>query len=164
MNFWTELAFIMATTSRWRWCRRFRTSREGVPAVSERVDGWREGGGDGRDAAVASRYTRNSKSTAASIMALVIDSSAQLGHRTNPFGPDPSMPMERQFYSTTRNCFGCIRFGHTRTAPDGSQIFKWDPLEGNGQGRAAARSGPARNLSGGGDAQGWAAEVHPYVD
>jgi hypothetical protein len=43
MRFWTELAFIMTKTSRWRkWCRRFRTSREGVPAVSAETDGEEE--------------------------------------------------------------------------------------------------------------------------
>jgi hypothetical protein len=40
MRFWTELAFIMTTTSRWRkWSRRFRTSREGVPAMSAETYG-----------------------------------------------------------------------------------------------------------------------------
>jgi hypothetical protein len=89
-------------------------------------------------------YTRTGETTVASIEALVINSSAPLGYRTNPVGSDPSVPMERQFYSTTRKCLGCNRFGHTRTAPDGSQIYKWDPLEGNEQGRAAGRGGPAR--------------------
>jgi hypothetical protein len=93
---------------------------KGGRAGGERGDGWRGGGGGGRDAAAASRYTRTGETTAASIEALVIDSSAPLGHRTNPVGPDPSAPMERQFYSTTRKYFGCNRFGHTRTAPDGS--------------------------------------------
>jgi hypothetical protein len=109
-----------------------------------RGDGWRGGEGGSRDAAATSGYTRSDETTAASIKALVINSSAPLGHRTNTVGPDPSVPMERQFYSTTRKCFGCNRFGHTRTAPDGSQNCKWDPLEGNGQGRAAGRGGPAR--------------------
>jgi hypothetical protein len=116
----------------------------GGHASDERRDGWRGRGGGSRDAAAASRYFHTGETTAASIEALVIDSSAPLGHRTNPVGPDPSVPMERQFYSTTRKCFGCNRFGHTRTAPDGSQICKWDPLEGNGQGRAAGRGGAAR--------------------
>jgi hypothetical protein len=84
---------------------------------------------------MTSGYTRTGETTAASIEALVINSSAPFGHRTNPVGPDPSVPMERQFYSTTRKCFNL--FGYTRTAPDGSQICEWDPLEGNGQGRAA---------------------------
>jgi hypothetical protein len=117
---------------------------KGGNAGGERVDGWRREGGGGRDAAAASRYTRTGETTAASIEALVIDSSAPLGHRTNPVGPDPSVPMERQFYSTTRMCFGCNRFGHTRTAPDCSQICKWNPSQGNWQGRAAGRGGPAR--------------------
>jgi hypothetical protein len=117
---------------------------KGSRAGGEREDGWRGGGGGGRDAAAASRYTRTGGTTAASIEALVLDLSAPFGHRTNPVGPSPSEPMERQFYSTTRKCFGCNRFGHTRTAPDGSQICKWDPLEGNGQSCAAGRGGPAR--------------------
>jgi hypothetical protein len=37
-------------------------------------------------------------------------------------------PMEKQFNSTTRMCFGCNRFEHTRAAPVGSQICKWDML------------------------------------
>jgi hypothetical protein len=93
---------------------------KGGRAGGERGDGWRGGGGGGRDAAAANRYTRTGETTAASIEALVIDSSAPLGHRTNPIGPDPSVPMKRQFYSTTRTYFGCNRFGQTRTAPDGS--------------------------------------------
>jgi hypothetical protein len=117
---------------------------KGRRSGGEREDGLRGGGNGGKDAAAASRYTRTCETTAASIEALVIDSSAPLGHRTNPVGPDPSVPMERQFYSTTRKCFGCNRFGHNRTAPDGSQICKWDPLQGNGQDRAAGRGGPAR--------------------
>jgi hypothetical protein len=117
---------------------------KGGRAGGERGDGWRGGGGSGRDTAAVSRYTQSLETTAESIEALVIDSSAPLGHRTNPVGSDPSVPMERQFYSTTRKCFGCNRFGHTCTAPGGSQICKWVPLEGNGQGRAAGRGGPAR--------------------
>jgi hypothetical protein len=117
---------------------------KGGRADGERGDGWRGGGGGGRDAAGTIRYTRTGKTTAASIEALVINSSAPLGNRTNLVGPDPSVPMERQFYSTTRKCFGCNRFGHTRTAPDGCQICKLDPLEGNVQGRAADNEGPAR--------------------
>jgi hypothetical protein len=100
---------------------------KGVRAGGERGDGWR--GGGGRVAAATSKYTRTGETTAASIEALVINSSAPLGHRTNPVGPDPSVPMEKQFYSTTRKYFGCNRFGHTRTGQDGSQICKWDPLE-----------------------------------
>jgi hypothetical protein len=69
----------------------FKSGRSG----GERRDGWRGGGGGGRDAAAASKYTRTGETTAASIEALVIDSSAPLGHRTNPVGPDPSVPMER---------------------------------------------------------------------
>jgi hypothetical protein len=76
---------------------------KGGRAGGERGDGWRGGGGSGRDAAAVSSYTRSGETTAASIEAFVIDSSAPLGHRTNPVGPDPSVPMERQFYSTTRN-------------------------------------------------------------
>jgi hypothetical protein len=117
---------------------------KGGRAGGRRGDGWRGGGDGGRDAAATSGYTRTGETTAASIEALVINSSTPLGHRTNPVGPDPSVPMERQFYSTTRKCFGCNQFGLTRTAPIGSQICKRDPLEGNGQGRAASRSGPAR--------------------
>jgi hypothetical protein len=52
-------------------------------AGGERGDGWRGGGGD-RNAAAASCYTRNGEASAASIEALVIDSSAPLGHRKNP--------------------------------------------------------------------------------
>jgi hypothetical protein len=117
---------------------------KGGRAGGERGDGWRRGGGGGRDAAATSGYTRTGETTAASIEALIINSSAPLGHRTNPAGPDPSVPMERQFYSATRKCIGCNRFVHTRTAPDDSQICKLDPLQGNGQGRAAGRGGPAR--------------------
>jgi hypothetical protein len=117
---------------------------KGGQADGERGDGKRGGGGGGRDAVAASRFSRTGETTAASIEALVIDSSAPLGHRTNPVGPAPSVPMERQFHSTTRKCLGCNRFGHTRTAPDSSQNFKWDPSQGNGQGRAAGRSDPAR--------------------
>jgi hypothetical protein len=116
---------------------------KGGRAGGESGAGWR-GGGESRDAAATSGDTRTGGTTAASIEALVINSSAPLGHRTNPVGTDPSVPMERQLYSTTRKCFGCNRFGHTRTAPDGSQICKWDPLEGNGQGRASGRGCPAR--------------------
>jgi hypothetical protein len=72
----------------------------------ERGDGWRGGGGGGRDAAATSGYTRTGETTAASIEALVINSSAPLGHRTNPVGPDPSVPMQRQFYSITMKSFG----------------------------------------------------------
>jgi hypothetical protein len=116
---------------------------KGGRAGGERGDRWR-GGGGGRDTAAMSRYTRTGETTVASNEALVINSSAPLGHRTNPFGPYPSVPMEKQFYRTTRNCLDCNQLGHTRTAPDGSQICKWDLLEGNGQGRAAGRGGPAR--------------------
>jgi hypothetical protein len=43
MKFWTELAFIMTTTSREKkWSRRFRTSREGVPAMSAEPGGEEE--------------------------------------------------------------------------------------------------------------------------
>jgi hypothetical protein len=118
----------------------FKGGRDG----GERGDVWRGGGVSGKDIAAASRYILSRETTAASIEALVNNSSAPLGHRVNPVGPDPSVPMERQFYSTTRNCFGCNRFGHTRMAPDGSQICSWDLLEGNGQGRAAGRGGPGR--------------------
>jgi hypothetical protein len=80
---------------------------KGGGAGGERGDGWRGRGGGGRDAAAARRYTRTIETTAASIEALVIDSSVPLRHRTNPVRPDPSVSMERQFYSTTRKCFGC---------------------------------------------------------
>jgi hypothetical protein len=81
----------------------------------ERAGGYREGrwrgkGGYGRDAVAASRYTNTGETTRESIETLVIDLSAPLRHHKNPVGPDPSLPMKRQFYSTTRKCFGCNRF------------------------------------------------------
>jgi hypothetical protein len=59
---------------------------KGGPAGGERGDGWRGGGGCGRDATTTSGYTRTGDTTSASIEALVINSSAPLGHRTNPVG------------------------------------------------------------------------------
>jgi hypothetical protein len=113
MRFWTELAFIMTTTSQWRkWCRRFRTSREGVSAVSAETDGEEE--------EVVEETLRRRAGTLEPVKPpqrrlrlWSFNSSAPLGHRTNPVGSDSSVPMERQFYSTTRKCFGCNRFGHT---------------------------------------------------
>jgi hypothetical protein len=107
MGFWTELAFTMTTTSRWmKWRKRFKTSRVGVPVMSVKTDGeedvvvaktlQRRGGrGGGKDTAAASRYTRTGETTATSIEALVIDTSAPLGHLTNPIGPDLGVLMER---------------------------------------------------------------------
>jgi hypothetical protein len=46
----------------------------------ERGDGWRGGGGIGRDTAAVSRYTRGGETTAASIETLVIDSSTPRGN------------------------------------------------------------------------------------
>jgi hypothetical protein len=52
---------------------------KGGRAGGERGDGWRGGEGGGRDAAATSRYTRTGETTAASIEALVINSSAPWG-------------------------------------------------------------------------------------
>jgi hypothetical protein len=68
---------------------------KGGCAGDEREDGWRGGRGGGKDTAAASRYTRTGETTATSIEALVIDTSAPLGHLTNPIGPDPGVLMER---------------------------------------------------------------------
>lgn len=80
------------------------------------------------------------------IQNLPLDTSQPPGTKFNPVGPDPAKPQERQFYSNTRRCFGCERFGHTRTAPDNSVICKWPRMvEGNDRGRVAGRGGSARN-------------------
>jgi hypothetical protein len=143
MRFWTELAFIMTTTSRWRkWCRRFKTSRESVPAVSAGTDGEEE-----EEVAETLRRractlepvkppqrrlrlwssTRPRRWGIARIQLGLIQACRWVGSFTVPPGSASA-----------------ARFGHTRTAPGGSQICKWHPLERNGQGRAAGRGDPAR--------------------
>jgi hypothetical protein len=134
----------------------FKGGRDG----GEHGDLWRGRGVSGKDIAAASRYILSG----ASIEALVNNSSAPLGHCANMVGPDPSVPMERQFYSTTRNCFGCNWFGHTLMAPDGSQICNWDPLGGKRAGSCRRQGRSGLDLTDGDGARGWVAEVLPCVD
>ena len=80
------------------------------------------------------------------IQGLTIDTSQPLGSRHNPVGPDPDFPDRRQFYSTTRQCYGCHRYGHTRTSPDNTVICKWKPLNSeNGAGRDGRKDNLGRN-------------------
>jgi hypothetical protein len=56
---------------------------------------------------------------------LVIDKDAPLGSRTNPVGPNPAKPSERQFYSALRQYFNCQLCGHVKCSVDGRMACQW---------------------------------------